>query len=100
MIDLGAGMGLCGLVIAALGSHVISTDLAPVLPLLRKNCESNFSPVVLQSELLPIYLLICPAWRGGAGGGGVINLEYDTSSNLLLCQTRLSWPQRFIAELI
>ena len=66
MIDLGAGMGLCGLVVAALGSHVISTDLAPVLPLLRKNCESNFSPVVLQSELL---LYTCRYAQPREGGG-------------------------------
>lgn len=44
VLELGAGMGLCSLALAVQGAHVIVTDLAPVLPLLRANCESNLSP--------------------------------------------------------
>ena len=49
-IDLGAGMGLCGLALAAMGSNVLSTDLAPVLPLLRHNCSVNLSPTAIEGE--------------------------------------------------
>jgi len=47
-IDLGAGMGLCGLALAAMGANVLSTDLAPVLPLLEHNCSSNLRPSAVE----------------------------------------------------
>lgn len=41
-LDLSAGCGLPGLVLAKLGAgSVVATDLAPNLPLLRKNAEAN-----------------------------------------------------------
>ena len=44
-LDLSAGCGLPGLVLAKLGAGaVVATDLAPNLPLLRKNSEANGAP--------------------------------------------------------
>ena len=40
-LDLSAGCGLPGLVLAKLGAAVTATDLGPNLPLLRKNAEAN-----------------------------------------------------------
>lgn len=41
-LDLSAGCGLPGLVLSRLGAGaVVATDLAPNLPLLRKNAEAN-----------------------------------------------------------
>ncbi len=41
-LDLSAGCGLPGLVLAKLGaSSVVATDLEPNLPLLRKNAAAN-----------------------------------------------------------
>ena len=56
-VELGAGMGLCGLAFAVMGAHVLVTDLAPVLPLLRINCEANLSSTVLDgaSRFLQTY---------------------------------------------
>ena len=51
-IELGAGMGLCGLAFAVMGADVLVTDLGPVLPLLRINCEANLSTNVLDGASL------------------------------------------------
>jgi len=40
-LELGAGTGLPGLVLACLGARVVLTDLAPNVPLLAENVESN-----------------------------------------------------------
>ncbi|GMH35959.1 hypothetical protein BSKO_03827 [Bryopsis sp. KO-2023] len=40
-LDLSAGCGLVGIVLAKLGAHVTSTDLGPNLSLLERNCELN-----------------------------------------------------------
>ena len=40
-VELGAGCGLPGLVLASLGAEVVMTDLAANLPLLRANAEAN-----------------------------------------------------------
>lgn len=47
-IDLGSGMGLGGLAFALLGADVVLSDMAPVLPLLRRNYENNLSPAALR----------------------------------------------------
>ena len=51
-------MGLCGLAFAVMGADVLVTDLAPVLPLLRINCEANLSSIALDgvSCFLQTYL--------------------------------------------
>ncbi|WKY04323.1 hypothetical protein Q1695_005377 [Nippostrongylus brasiliensis] len=41
VLELGAGTGVCGLVLAALGSNVEITDLPSRLPLIKKNYELN-----------------------------------------------------------
>ena len=51
-VELGAGMGLGGLAFAMLGANVLLTDVAAVLPLLRRNYENNLSPPVLRGERL------------------------------------------------
>lgn len=43
VVELGAGCGLSGLGMALLGCEVVVTDQAEVLPLLRRNMESNMS---------------------------------------------------------
>ena len=47
-VELGAGMGLGGLAFAMLGCNVLLTDVAAVLPLLRRNYANNLSPAVLR----------------------------------------------------
>ncbi len=51
-VELGAGMGLGGLAFAMLGADVLLTDVAAVLPLLRRNYENNMSPAALRGERL------------------------------------------------
>jgi hypothetical protein len=50
-VELGAGMGLGGLAFSMLGCDVLLTDVAAVLPLLRRNYENNLSPAVLRGAL-------------------------------------------------
>jgi predicted nicotinamide N-methyase len=40
-LELGAGMGLGGIALALMGVDVVITDVADVLPLLRRNCDIN-----------------------------------------------------------
>ena len=42
MLELGSGVGLAGIAAAMLGCHTTLTDVADVLPLLRKNVAGNF----------------------------------------------------------
>jgi len=42
-VELGAGVGLVGMALAALGAQVVLTDQAYTLPLLRRNVQVNFS---------------------------------------------------------
>lgn len=44
-LDLSAGCGLPGLVLARLGARVTATDLSPNLPLLEKNAAANGGPL-------------------------------------------------------
>lgn len=45
VLELGSGCGLVGLLAAALGAHVLLTDLPPVLDLLRGNAAANAAAV-------------------------------------------------------
>lgn len=47
MLELGVGMGLCGLALAVQDSDSLVTDLAPVIAHLR-NCVANFSPSAVE----------------------------------------------------
>lgn len=40
-VELGAGVGLVGLALAAMGARVAVTDVAKVLPLMHANLEAN-----------------------------------------------------------
>lgn len=62
-IDLGSGMGLAGLALALVGADVVLTDVAEVLPLLRRNSEANLSPAALRGE--PRGLGVGLSWREG-----------------------------------
>lgn len=42
-VELGAGVGLVGMALAALGAEVVLTDQAYALPLLRRNVQVNFT---------------------------------------------------------
>lgn len=48
VVELGAGTGLPGLAAARLGAHVVLTDRARALPLLRRNAECNALDVQVQ----------------------------------------------------
>lgn len=44
-VELGAGVGLVGLALAAMGARVTITDVEKVLPLMRQNLAANgFDP--------------------------------------------------------
>ncbi|EIE19225.1 hypothetical protein COCSUDRAFT_38412 [Coccomyxa subellipsoidea C-169] len=46
-IELGAGPGLGGMAFALLGAEVLLTDLADIVPLIRKNVDANFTTAAL-----------------------------------------------------
>jgi Lysine methyltransferase len=62
MIELGAGTGICGLVVAKLlqqsahpvECHVTLTDLPQLLPLLRRNVARNFDTAIMASNFLSL----------------------------------------------
>ncbi len=60
-VELGAGMGLGGLAFAMLGADVLLTDVAAVLPLLRRNYENNMSPPALRGERVVLHVGLCCA---------------------------------------
>jgi predicted nicotinamide N-methyase len=45
VLELGCGTGLAGLVAASLGADAVLTDIASVLPLLRRNAAANASAI-------------------------------------------------------
>jgi tRNA1(Val) A37 N6-methylase TrmN6 len=56
-VELGAGVGLVGLALAALGARVTITDVGKVLPLMRRNLQANgYDPDKgsAQTSLLPL----------------------------------------------
>jgi predicted nicotinamide N-methyase len=67
-LELGAGVGLAGLALAALGADVTLTDVASVLPLLKTNVDRNLSP--------PALAVSAPAWAAGAGACRVAELDW------------------------
>lgn len=69
VLELGAGMGLGGLSAAALGASVDLTDVAEVLPLLRRNAEALMGKAALSTN--------DAAWAAGAGSVSVRELDWD-----------------------
>lgn len=51
-IELGAGPGLGGMAFALLGADVLLTDLADIVPLIRKNVDANFTSAALHGAIL------------------------------------------------
>lgn len=49
VLELGAGAGLCSIVLAALGANVVATDLAEGMKLLKRNIRENLE-VVARNE--------------------------------------------------
>jgi hypothetical protein len=72
-IDLGSGMGLGGLAFALLGADVVLSDVAAVLPLLRRNYEHNLSAAALRGACrrrvvcVCVCLCVCGVGRGRRG---------------------------------
>ena len=50
VLELGAGTGLVGLTLAALGAEVVLTDLPDAMPLLRHNVQHNLTTVRAMQE--------------------------------------------------
>ena len=72
VLELGAGMGLAGLALAALGARVLLTDVASVLPLLRVNADRNLSRAALAVSQ--------PGWAAGVGGVSVAELDWENKA--------------------
>ncbi|KAI5068164.1 hypothetical protein GOP47_0016509 [Adiantum capillus-veneris] len=52
-IDLGSGCGVAGLGFALLGLNIVLTDIAPVMPALRRNVKKNIASTSLVSAGKP-----------------------------------------------
>lgn len=96
-VELGAGVGLVGMALAALGAQVVLTDQAYTLPLLRRNVQVNFSGRARAPEVEPCQwgeTLEGETLRAWAEQGGVdvvvfSDVLYHSDASLLLVQTLL-----------
>ena len=68
VLELGAGTGLCGLVLAKLGAHVTITELPELLPVLEQNVRLNNLQDRCRVKALPVW-----PWAVAASGSSGTN---------------------------
>ncbi|CAL8464476.1 g4011 [Coccomyxa elongata] len=74
-IELGAGPGLGGMAFALLGADVLLTDLADIVPLIRKNVDANFTSAALHGREGP--------WGQQVGKLRVQELDWGTEAHII-----------------